>query len=284
MNWKISFIALAFGVRIVQASPFFAMDTAVRDLKELDTVKSLGYDGISWKVGQPAALSAAVADVPRHGLKLFAVYSYQYAVLTATNLLSPPELEAAMRILEGTGAVIWLPINSSFFKNSSGAGDRIAVPALQKLADEAAIHGLRVAIYPHLGCWTERVQDAVRVAKAVNRKNFGVTFNLCHCLMVGDEAKIPALLADAAPYLFLVTINGADSGKPNSSWNDLIRPLDEGSFEVRSFLHKLEELHYTGPIGLQGYGLKIPLKENLARSMVAWHRLNSKSTSTPNAR
>jgi len=40
----------------------------------------------------------------------------------------------------------------------------------------------------------------VRVAKAVNRKNFGVTFNLCHWRMVGDEVEIPALLADAAPY------------------------------------------------------------------------------------
>jgi len=275
MNWKSPFIAVALAVRIAQANPFFAMDTAVRDLKELDTVKSLGYDGIGWKVGPPAELSAAVAEVQRRRLKLFAVYSYQYALLTATNLALPPELEAAMKNLEGTGAVIWLPINSSVFKSSSAAGDSIAAPALQKLADDAALHGLRVAIYPHQGCWTERVQDAVRVAKAVNRKNFGVTFNLCHSLMVGDEAKIPALLADAAPYLFLVTINGADGGKPNSSWNELIRPLDEGSFDLRGVLHTLEELRYTGPIGLQGYGLKIPATENLVRSMVAWRRLNS---------
>ena len=123
------------------------------------------------------------------------------------------------------------------------------------------------------------MQDAVRVAKAVNRKNFGVTLNLCHCLMVGDEPKISELLAEAAPYLFLVTINGANSGKANGNWNELIRPLDEGSFDMRRFLHALEEVHYTGPIGLQGYGLKIPVQKNLSRSMVAWQRLNAINSS-----
>ena len=282
MNWKIPFSALVLAAGMVQANPFFAMDTAVRDLKELDTVKSLGYDGISWKTGQPEEVAAA--QVRQHGLKLFAVYSYQYAVLTTSNVMFGDPLTRAMKALAGTDAVIWLPISSTAFTNSSPDGDRIAVPALQRLAEDAATYGLRVAIYPHKGCWTERVQDATRVAKAVNRKNFGVTFNLCHCLMAGDEAKIPALLADAAPYLFLVTINGADSGKGNSSWNELIRPLDEGSFEMRRFLQTLEALHYTGPIGLQGYGLKIPVKENLARSMMAWHRLNAINAATPNAR
>jgi sugar phosphate isomerase/epimerase len=132
-----------------------------------------------------------------------------------------------------------------------------------------------VAIYPHKGCWTERVQDAVRVAKAVNRKNFGVTFNLCHCLMAGDEAEIPVLLAEAAPHLFLVTLNGADSGKAGGEWAQLIRPLDEGSFPVQAVLKSFEAVHFTGPIGLQGYGLKISPKDNLERSLAAWRKLNS---------
>lgn len=277
MNWKILVISLTLAVESSQANPFFAMDTAVRDLNELDTVKSLGYDGIGWKTGSAEEVAASVAQVRQHGLKLFAVYSDPYAVLTATGLVVDARLELAMKALEGTDAVIWLPINSEVFKASSPDGDAIAVPALQKLADTAATHGLRVAIYPHKGCWAERVQDAVRVAKAVNRKNLGVTFNLCHCLMLGDEAKIPELLAEAKPYLFLVTINGADSGKPNSDWNQLIRPLDEGTFDTGWLLRTLKELQYSGPIGLQGYGVKLPPKENLTRSMSAWRRLNPSS-------
>jgi sugar phosphate isomerase/epimerase len=275
MIGRIAILALLWWTGVVRANPFFAMDTAVLDLRELDHANALGYDGISWKIGKPEELAAAVVQVRKAGSRLFAVYSYQNAVLTATNLALPPQLDAAMKTLEGTETVIWLPISSSVFKSSSPAGDSIAVPALQKLADDAATHGVRVAIYPHQGCWTERVQDAVRVAEAVNRKNFGVTFNLCHCLMVGDEKAIPELLAAAAPRLFLVTINGADSGKPGSTWAELIRPLDEGSFDLRKFLRELDQVHYAGPIGLQGYGLKIPPKENLERSMAAWRRLNS---------
>jgi sugar phosphate isomerase/epimerase len=283
MNWKILLIALTLGVESSQANPFFAMDTAVRDLSELDTIKSLGYDGIGWKTGSAEEVAASVAQVRQHGLKLFAVYSDPYAVLTATGLVLDARLELAMKALEGTNAVIWLPINSEVFKASSPDGDTIAVPALQKLADTAATHGLRVAIYPHKGCWIERIQDAVRVAKAVNRKNLGVTFNLCHCLMVGDEAKIPELLAEAKPYLFLVTINGADSGKPNSDWEQLIRPLDEGTYDTGRLLRTLEKLNYSGPIGLQGYGVKLPTKENLTRSMSAWRRLNPSSEKSDGA-
>jgi sugar phosphate isomerase/epimerase len=114
----------------------------------------------------------------------------------------------------------------------------------------------------------------VRLAQQVNRKNLGVTFNLCHCLMAGDEAKIPELLREAAPYLLLVTINGADQDAAGTDWGRLIRPLGEGSYEVGFVLRQLKELRYTGPIGLQAFGVNLPVKENLTRSMSAWNKLN----------
>ena len=69
-----------------------------------------------------------------------------------------------------------------------------------------------MAIYPHIGDWTERFEDALRVARLVDRQNFGVTFNLCHTLAAGDEETIPALLEKAGSSLLAVTINGADAG------------------------------------------------------------------------
>src|SRR5436305_2175112 len=114
---------------------------------------------------------------------------YANATLTKTELKLPTQLEAELPAIKGTGAVIWLPIGSKDFASSSPDGDAVAVPALVALADLAAKYDLRVAIYPHKGTWTERIQDAIRLAEKVNRKNLGVTFNLCHCLMVGDEEK-----------------------------------------------------------------------------------------------
>jgi sugar phosphate isomerase/epimerase len=268
--------ALMFVAGMAGANPFFAMDTALRSLEELDRVKSLGYDGISWVTGTSADMASVSAQVHQRGLKLFAVYSYQYAVLGRTGLVLDPYLDATMEALKGTDAILWLPISSEEFRASSPDGDSIAVPALQKLADRAAGYGLRVAIYPHMNCWTERVQDALRLAKKVGRKNLGVTFNLCHCLMEGDEQKILELLREALPHLFVVTINGADSGAAGTTWDRLIRPLDEGSYDVSRVLKRLDELHYAGPIGLQGFGVKIPVEENLARSMTAWRRLNQR--------
>lgn len=274
MNWKILSLAALVLAGVVRASPFFAMDTAVRNLDELDMVKQLGYDGIGWKTEPPGQLAADAQQIRQHGLKLFAIYGYDGATLTKTNLTWNSELEADIAALKGTDTIVWLPISSKDFPKSSPDGDAVAVPALQRLAGLAAGNGVRIAIYPHTGNWVERVQDAMRLAKLVNRANFGATFNLCHCLMVGDEAKIPGLLTEAAPHLFLVTINGADAGAAGTGWDRLIQPLDAGSYEVGIVLRKLKELNYPGPIGLQGYGVKLPVQENLLRSMAGWRKLH----------
>jgi len=134
--------------------------------------------------------------------------------------------------------------------------------------------GLRVALYPHFNDWMERVKDAVRVTEKVNRRNVGITFNLCHWLRVDDESNMEKLLSLAMPYLFVVTINGADSRAKN--WDRLIQPLGSGTFDTYKFLKTLNELGYTGPIGLQGYGLGGDVHKNLKRSMNAWRKLSAR--------
>ncbi len=253
--------------------PFFAMDTAVRDLANLPKAKELGYPGVGWRFERAEEMATSVASVSQNGLILTAVYGG--ATLTKEGVGFQGDLEARFAALAGTGTTLWLPVNSSDFAASDPTGDAVAVPEFRRLADQAAKAGLRVALYPHVGSWVERVQDAVRVAKQVERANFGVTFNLCHCLRVGDEAKIPTLLAEAAPYLFLVTINGADRNAGGASWDRLIRPLGEGDYPVSDLLAELETIGYTGPIGLQAFGVKLPVAENLARSMKAWQEMVS---------
>ena len=102
-----------------------------------------------------------------------------------------------------------------------------------------------------------------------------MTFNLCHALAVGDEDKIPALLKEAGPLLFTVTLNGADAGVKGPQWNRLIQTLDRGSYDVGIVLRTLKRLGFDGPIGLQGYGLTGDRRDNLARSIGAWHKLSA---------
>jgi sugar phosphate isomerase/epimerase len=141
---------------------------------------------------------------------------------------------------------------------------------LREVAALAEKDGVRVAIYPHAGFWVERVDDAVRLARQMERKNFGVTFNLCHWLKV-DGKELEARLDEAKPYLFVVTINGADAG--GKDWGQLIQPLDAGSFDVGRVLAKLKQMGYAGPVGLQHYGIGGDADRNLRRSMDAWRQL-----------
>jgi sugar phosphate isomerase/epimerase len=181
-------------------------------------------------------------------------------------------LKEAIEVLKGRNAILWLFVTSKQHKPSSPAGDDRAVEILREIADMAAEAGLRVAIYPHYGFWCERVEDAVRVAKKVDRRNVGVTFNLCHWLRVDDEKNMESLIKSAMPHLFVVTVNGADSG--GKDWKELIQTLDRGSFDMRRFLKTLNDAGYTGPIGFQGYGIGGDARENLQRSIDAWLKLN----------
>ena len=273
----LAFFALCASAFAGDPFPFFAMDTAYHGNPAgqiLDVTKTNGFDGVGGTLGNPDAVKATADDCAKRGLKLFAVYGG--AKLSREKLEVQKGAFDVLPLLKDSGTIIWLHIDSGTnFPRSSAEGDEIAVPALREFADAAKSNGLRVAIYPHVGNWTERVQDCVRVAKKVDRENFGATFNLCHCLMVGDEAKIPELLAEAAPKLFVVTINGADAGAGGTTWQRLIQPLDQGTYDVGIVLRKLRELNWRGPIGVQAYGIKLPTEEILVHGGTGWKKLNA---------
>jgi sugar phosphate isomerase/epimerase len=114
----------------------------------------------------------------------------------------------------------------------------------------------------------------MRVADKVDRPNVGVMFNLCHWLRVDKSRDYQSLLKQALPRLWAISINGADEQDDKPGWARYIQPLDQGSFDVAGFLRTLKELGYTGPIGLQCYGIGGDAREHLARSLAAWRRLN----------
>ena len=255
-------------------NPFFAMDTATKDAahqtakEQVEMVKELGYAGMGCTAGE--GLGEMAEELDKNGLRLFTVYLG--VNIDPDQQKYGPELKETIEVLKGRNGMLWLFVLSKKHKPSDSAGDPRAVEILQEVADMAAKANVRVALYPHTGFWVERVEDAVRVAKKVDRKNVGVTFNLCHWLMVDDEKNMKSLIKSAMPHLFVVTINGADSGGKN--WNTLIQTLDRGTFDMRKFLKTLADSGYTGPIGFQGYGIGGDARENLKRTMDAWRQLN----------
>ncbi len=260
---------------------FFAMDTCTKvhypasDVlspdAQLDLLKELGYAGIAWTAGNPGETRAVAEGCKKRGLKLFA--HYLGATLHRDKLEMPAPWRDEIDALAGSGALVWIHIGSPDYGKSSPDGDAIAVAGLREVAAYAAARKLRVALYPHVGDWTERIQDCIRVAAKAGRRNLGVTFNLCHCLQLGDEANVSELLGQAMPHLFMVTINGADAGAGGRGWDRLIQTLDRGTYDVGIVLRRLQDLHYAGPIGLQGYGIPGDTRENLERSMAGWRKL-----------
>jgi len=258
-------------------SEFFAMDTGTIDKNhasakaQVEMLKELGYAGTAYWEGNPKrgnyGLAEMLRELDRHGLKMFPLY---FGVnLDPDKPKYEPGVKEAIKLLKGRDTMIWLHIMSQKYKKSSPKGDERAVEIIREVADMAHEAGLRVALYPHVNDWMERVGDAVRVAEKVNRRNVGVTFNLFHWLRVEGEENMEQLMELVMPYLFVVTING-------TSREGSIETLDKGEFDVYKFLKKLNELGYAGPIGLQGYGIGGDVHENLKRSMDAWRKLSAR--------
>jgi sugar phosphate isomerase/epimerase len=253
---------------------FFAMDTGVKDdqhvtfEQQADMLRELGYDGMDHTGVEnlPEKLSA----LDRRSLRLFAVYLDVLADRDQQKFNDG--LEHAVELLKGRDVTLWVPIHSNDFQPSDAAGDESAVRVIRRIADLAESAGLKVALYPHSFFMMEKISDAVRIAKKVNRSNVGVTFNLCHWLRT-DRRDLAETLTEAAPYLRMVTINGADN---QGEWKELIQPLGSGEFEVSSVITALHKIGYAGPIGLQGYGIGGDVHENLRCSMAAWQELQSR--------
>jgi len=253
-------------------NPFFAMDTGTKDAKhrtakaQAEMLEELDYAGIGYSGF--GGLSEMVQELDKNGLKLFTVYTG--VSIDPDKQKYEPGLKEGLRILKGSDTIVSLTFyKSPRYKNSSPEGDARAVEIAREIADMAWESEVQIALYPHVNTWLERVEDAVRVAKKVNRRNVGVYFNLYHWLKVDEEENMEPLMKLALPYLFVVTING-------SSPKGTIETLDRGSFDNYKFLKMLKELGYTGPIGLQGWGIKGDVHENLQRSMKAWRQLSQR--------
>src|SRR3954454_9770045 len=271
-------LALLFGCIEAGANelvnPFFAMDTGTQDAthktpaEQVALVKEVGFAGVGPTYHNAAELEQWFVALDQNRLKMFALYLPLQLDDVPASLASVKEAAIALR---GRKTLLWIYVTAKRDTPFDTSDDAVAVQALREISGYAKDAGVRVALYPHAGFFVQGVEDAVRLAAKVNRKNVGVTFNLCHWLMV-DGKDLAASLQAARPYLFCVTINGADAG--GTSWKELIQPLDRGTYDVSQVLRLLNKMKYTGPIGLQHYGIGGDARENLEHSMEGWKRLS----------
>jgi sugar phosphate isomerase/epimerase len=245
-------------------NPFFAFDNGLGNKtpsEQAALLKQLGYDGIGFTgTGNFAGRKKAFDE---QGLKIFTLY--------VQSFVDKPDayeagLKEALPLLKGTGADLWLTLRGK------APDDTSAVRVVREIADEAAAYGVRIALYPHKDFFVETAEDALRIIKQVDRPNVGLTINLCHELAAGNADRMSEIVKACAPHLFHVSINGADR---SGGWRELIRPLDEGKFDVPAFLESLGSIGYKGPVGLQCFQVPGAPEEHLRRSFAKWQEIRS---------
>ena len=260
-----------------ESTPFsaffpFCIDTHDSEKRSLEEqaamLAELGYTGVGhlWLDNVKDRLDTLDA----RGLKL-----YQITIMVSIDPEKEPydpRLKEVLPLLDGRGVQL-LPLVSGM-PPSDPAGDPRAVEIIREMADLAAPHGVEILLYPHTNDWLERVEDAVRVAGKVDRPNVGVMFNLCHWLRVDGKSGLRALLEEALPRLRAVSIHGADTAaEVHAGTGNWIQPLGQGSYDVGALLALLRDIGYTGPVGLQCWGIPGDARAHLAQSIAAWRAM-----------
>lgn len=231
-------------------------------------LKELGYEGIGFTGTQH--ISAMLKALDAEGLKMY--MTYVGACVDAGKPPYDPGLKKCLEQLKGRDTLISLYVTGG--KPSADSSDDRAVAILREISDMAEPTGIRIALYPHVGMYVARVEDAIRLVKKVDRKNIGLGFNLCHFLKLDDGKNLEVRIKEAMPYLFTVSINGADDGETNQmDWSRLIQTLDRGSFDVARMLKTLKQLDYKGAVGLQCFAIPGDARQVLSHSMTAWQKL-----------
>jgi sugar phosphate isomerase/epimerase len=242
-------------------------DARKRDLpQQAAMLKDLGYAGMGhlWLDN----LSERLQTLDAAGLKLYQI-TLQVNIAPGKTPYDA-RLKSALPLLQGRN--VQLVLIMSGLKPADPEGDARAVEILREMSDLAKPSGTELLVYPHTGDWVQSVDDAFRIAQKVDRPNVNVMFNLCHWLRVSKDRDYATLLKTALPRLHAISINGADAQDPNQGWGRYIQPLGRGDFDVLALLKTLKGLGYTGPVGLQCYGIEGDTAVHLKESMAAWRQ------------
>lgn len=242
-------------------------------------LKELGYEGVGHIFLEK--VDERLKTLDEAGLRLF-------QITMRVNITNNPPYEKGFKevlaLVNGRKVQFCLLVTGA--NPSDASADPRGVEVLREMSDLAKDTDVQLLLYPHVRDWVERIEDSVRVANKVDRPNVGCMFNVCHWLKVDKSRDYQPLLNQAMPRLWAVSINGADVFDPKGDWKHYIQPLGKGDFDITGFLRTLRDLGYTGPVGLQCYGITGDTREHLAQSMEAWRKmdLDAESKKTADAK
>ena len=232
-------------------------------------LKSIGYDGLEG-FGDQDFIGTRKA-LENEGLQMPVIYTpLNFEADRKTEKPSIDEIKGVIKTA-AKGTVVYFHLHSTSYKNDAEKGDQVVSAILRDLSVFAAGYGVKLAVYPHITLYCETLEHSVKLAKMVDRKNYGAVLNLCHLLKVEGSKGIEDKIKMFTPWLVAINICGADEGDTRQmGWERLIQPLGQGSFDTYQLVKTLLNSGYKGPIGLQCYNLKGDAAETLTKSLQTW--------------
>jgi len=235
-----------------------------------DYVKSLGFSGIVTSVSTQADLTT-LQDYTQHVLTLNGFDLFALVYFDFNDPSSPGVWHGALPILAQTGAPLWVIVKNS--PSTTTTRD-----LLLDMARWTSFYGLEAVVYPHWDTSIETAAEASALISMVGHPNLKNSLHTCHEIRAGNQYTLPAVAAAYAGESALVTIAGADanaySGAPPHPWDDAIKPLNEGSFNLLPFLQALDNAGYDGPVILHTFGILNP-PWHLKKSRAVYAKLSS---------
>ncbi len=255
---------------------FYAFNNCVRTLPgapgefegQADLIKRLGFDGMAGHVEDNYyELRAAMDKVALEMPEMYIGMHIKDGVISVHG-----ELRNILQHSKDRQLLVALHLHNDGSVEDREEADQLFVDGIADLAVFAAPLNIQIAVYPHVNFWCETLSHATELAKRCSMDNVGAVFNLCHLLKVEGEAGWEQKAIDALPWLFMVSVNGADGGDTQQmGWDRLIRPLGEGTFDTYKLVKLLKDNGYEGKFGLQCYNIKQDCETALTKSMETWN-------------
>lgn len=226
--------------------------------KQVELVKNAGYDGI--EINQLESFEGMKKALDKYNFK----GSFFYVKIGLDEPHIDSCLQGYIARLKGTNTIIapYIISGPKRAKISGHDADTIVINRVRQVADWAKQAGLEVAIYPHYNFYVERTDHALSLVKQIDRKNVGLSFNLCHWLATTTAPERTALkphLKELLPYLKMITISGANNviTQQQNPWDDYILPLGTGTFDTYALVkYMVKDLKFKNPVGVQCYNIK----------------------------
>ena len=177
--------------------------------------------------------------------------------------------------IAGRGIDLWF----IFGRPVEGVTDAHVERVLGEVADAARERDVDVVLYPHSTCYIESAEEALPFVRRLDRSNLGLAVHLYHELRAGNGARIEEVVRTTSPYLKAVTLAGADSvvdrSSPRAVNKSTIKPLDQGSYDLRRMIRALDLVGYDGPVALMNFKIEAEPSDYLARSIEVWRRIHA---------